>query len=209
MPSTVQDGQPAEQLVEEDLRFAAREMVKLQESFAELTAPTYISAMSQTAATVARCTQNGDRVLFCGNGRSAADARHLAAELVSRQDYDRALVAGIALGADAPVLTAISDDYGYQGVFCSSSCRDRQGGRRRRRHLDVRRSKNSVAAPLAAQEAGITTVALTGRDSRDMSDADVVLAMASDETRKVQELQLVVGHIVFALVERALFPSQT
>jgi D-sedoheptulose 7-phosphate isomerase len=69
------------------------------------------------------------------------------------------------------------------------------------------RSRNVVVALEAAKAAGIATVAFTGRDPRDMAIADYVLAMPADETAKIQELQLVAGHIVFALAERALFPS--
>jgi D-sedoheptulose 7-phosphate isomerase len=209
VPSTVEDGQPAAELVEEDLRFAAREAVKLQDSLGELTAPGYISALALVAATVARCIQNGGTVLVSGNDGSAADARHLAAELVGRQNYDPAPAAGIALSADTSVLTAISNDYGYEDIFARQLAAIGREGDVLVGISTSGRSKNVVAALLAGQEAGISTVALTGRDRRDMSNADLVLAMPSDETAKVHEPQLVAGHMMFALVERALFPRQT
>ena len=209
MQSTVQNVQPGAEFGEEALRFAARELVKLQDALAELAAPVYISAMTEAAAAVARCIQNGGKVLFCGNGGSAADAQHLAAELVGRQDYDRAPAPGIALSVDTSVLTAISNDYGYDKVFARQVAAIGREGDVLVAISTSGRSKNVIEALLTAQKVGISTIAFTGRDARDMSNADFLLAMPADETPKIQELQLVAGHIVFALVERALFPLET
>ena len=145
-------------------------------------------------------------MLFCGNGGSAADAQHLAAELVGRQNYDRSPAAGIALSVDTSVLTAIGNDYGYDRVFA----RQVQAlGRRGDVLVGIStsgRSKNVVEALTVARSNEITTVAFTGSDPRDMAGADYVVAMPAEETAKVQELQLVAGHIIFALVEQTLFP---
>ncbi|MGD0808470.1 MAG: SIS domain-containing protein [Acidimicrobiales bacterium] len=209
MPSDIDQG-PAlaglDQLDHEALRFAAGEVTKLQEGLAELGQPGYLAAMAAAAAAVVGCIQGGGKVLFCGNGGSAADAQHLAAELVGRQNYDRPPAAGIALSVDTSVLTALGNDYGYEVVFA----RQVQAiGRRGDMLVGIStsgRSKNIVLALEAAAQVGIRTIAFTGRDPRDMSGADHVLAMPADETAKIQELQLVAGHIVFALAERALFP---
>jgi len=209
LQSTVQNVQPVAEVGDEAVRFAAREVRKLQDALAELAAPGYISAMTEAAAAVVRCIQSGGKVLFCGNGGSAADAQHLAAELVGRQNYDRPPAPGIALSVDTSVLTAISNDYGYDDVFARQVMAIGREGDVLVGISTSGRSKNVIEALLTAQKAGISTVAFTGRDPRDMSNADFVLAMPADETPKIQELQLVAGHIIFGLVERALFPLET
>ncbi|MGH9104677.1 MAG: D-sedoheptulose-7-phosphate isomerase [Acidimicrobiales bacterium] len=186
--------------------FAAAEVAKLQASLAELGTEAYTRALAEVAAAIVSCLREWGKVLFCGNGGSAADAQHLAAELVGRQNYDRPPAAGIALSVDTSVLTALSNDYGYDGVFARQvEALGRPG--------DVLvgistsgRSRNVVQALQAARAGGVVTVAFTGREPRDMGAADFVLAMPAAETAKVQELQLVAGHIVFALVEQAMFP---
>jgi D-sedoheptulose 7-phosphate isomerase len=160
------------------------------------------------AKLVADALAAGHRVLFCGNGGSAADAQHLAAELVGRQNYDRAPAAGIALTADTSVLTALGNDYGYDNVFARQVTAVGRPGDVLFGISTSGRSVSVVAALTAARSAGLVTVSLTGRDPRAMAAADHVLAMPADETAKVQELQLVCGHIVFALIERTLFPRQ-
>ena len=206
MQSGTGQGPEVVDLGEEASQFAAGELTKLAEGLAELTHPSQIAAMTDAAAAVVGCIRDGGKVLFCGNGGSAADAQHLAAELVGRQNYDRPPAAGIALSVDTSVLTALGNDYGYDGVFARQV---HAIGRRGDMLVGIStsgRSKNVVQALAAAEQVGIKTIAFTGRDPRDMSGADFVLAMPADETAKIQELQLVAGHIVFALVERALFP---
>ena len=193
-------------LGEEAVQFAAGEVAKLQDGLAELRRPSYIAAMAEAAAAVVACIRGGSKVMFCGNGGSAADAQHLAAELVGRQNYDRAPAAGISLTVDTSVLTALGNDYGYDEVFSRQVQALGRPGDMLVGISTSGRSRNVVKALLAARAAGITSIGFTGRDPADMEVADFVLAMPADETAKIQELQLVAGHIVFALVERALFP---
>ncbi len=190
----------------EALEFATAELDKLRRGVEELMAAPYVQALAAAAAAVTGCLRGGGKVLFCGNGGSAADAQHMAAELVGRQNYDRAPAAGIALTVDTSALTAIGNDYGYELVF---SRQVRALGRPGDVLVGIStsgRSRNVVLALQAARELGMTSLAFTGRHPRDMGDADHVLAMPAEETAKIQELQLAGEHIVFALVERALFP---
>ena len=106
------------------------------------------------------------------------------------------------------MLTAIGNDYSFDPRFCSPGPGSRPARRRPLRDSTSGRSKNVVLALEVAKSQGIITVGLTGRDPRDMGSADYVLAMPSTETGKIQELQLVAGHIIFALVERTLFPIE-
>jgi D-sedoheptulose 7-phosphate isomerase len=188
------------------LEFATGELAKLQSALAELAAPERAGALAEVAAMVAQRLRAGGKVLFCGNGGSAAEAQHMAAELVGRQNYDRAPAAGLALTVDTSALTAIGNDYGYELVFARQVQALGRPGDVLVGISTSGRSANVVRAIEAARQLGITTVAVTGRDPRDMGVADFVLAMPADETAKIQELQLTAEHIVFALVERSLFP---
>lgn len=191
---------------ESPMEFAANEVAKLQDSLVELASEGSVALLARVVDVIVSCLRNGGKVLFCGNGGSAADAQHLAAELVGRQNYDRSPAAGIALSVDTSILTAISNDYGYDNVF---SRQVEAIGRPGDVLVGISTSgcsKNVVKALGVARSHEITTVAMTGRDPRDMEGADFVLAMPANETAKVQELQLVAGHIIFGLVERVLFP---
>jgi D-sedoheptulose 7-phosphate isomerase len=199
---------PAASAGDAAMEFAAGEVAKLQDSLAQLTSRDSVNAMAQVAAVVVNCLRASGKVLFCGNGGSAADAQHLAAELVGRQNYDRAPAAGIALSVDTSVLTAIGNDYSFDRVFARQVQALGRPGDVLFGISTSGRSRNVVQALEVAKSLGIITVGLTGRDPRDMGRADYVLAMPSTETGKIQELQLVAGHIIFALVERTLFPIE-
>jgi D-sedoheptulose 7-phosphate isomerase len=188
------------------MEFAADEVAKLQDSLVQLASEDSVASMARVAGAIVNCLRDGGKVLFCGNGGSAADSQHLAAELVGRQNYDRGPAAGIALSVDTSVMTAIGNDYGYDSVFSRQVEAIGRPGDVLVGISTSGRSKNVVNALGVARSCEITTVAMTGRDPRDMAGADFVLAMPAKETAKVQELQLVAGHIIFALVERELFP---
>jgi len=148
----------------------------------------------------------GGKVLFCGNGGSAADAQHLAGEFVSRFNFDRAPLAGIALTVDTSVLTAIGNDYGYEHVF------DRQV-RGLGRAGDVLvgistsgRSPNIVRAMETAKGMGMVTVGMTGNQRRAIEGVSTFcLRVPSGDTPKIQEGHIVLGHTLCGLVESMLF----
>ncbi|HEY3844217.1 MAG TPA: SIS domain-containing protein [Acidimicrobiales bacterium] len=187
--------------------FAHGEITKLRQALDRLDRDPYPGLLSDVSGAVLKSLEGGGKVMFCGNGGSAADAQHLAAELVGRQNFDRPAAAGLALTVDTSALTAVGNDYGYQEVFS----RQVEGVGRPNDVLFAistsGRSPNVVRALAAAKAAGITTVALTGRDSREMACADHVVAVPAGETPKIQELHIVCGHIIFALVEQARFGS--
>jgi D-sedoheptulose 7-phosphate isomerase len=190
------------------MEFAAAEIAKLQDGLSLLAGAEHLTAITLAANAIVKCLHRKGKVLFCGNGGSAADAQHLAAELVGRQNYDRGPAAGIALSVDTSVLTAIGNDYSFDNVFARQVQALGRPGDVLVGISTSGRSRNVVEALLAARSCAMTTVAFTGRDPRDMAGADHVLAMPASETAKVQELQLVAGHIMFAVVERALFPRE-
>jgi D-sedoheptulose 7-phosphate isomerase len=152
----------------------------------------------------------GNKIMLAGNGGSAADAQHLAAEFVSRFSFDRPGLAAVALTTDTSALTAIGNDYGFDKLF---SRQVEALGRAGDVFVGISTSGNSpnVLGALAACRAkGIVTVGLTGRSGGRMAAlCDHCLHMPSDETPKVQEGHIVVGHVICGLVEREMFAGSS
>jgi D-sedoheptulose 7-phosphate isomerase len=150
----------------------------------------------------------GGKVLFCGNGGSAADAQHLAGELVSRFHYDRPGMAGIALTVDSSVLTAIGNDYGYDRVFARQVEALGVAGDVLVGISTSGRSPNVLRALEAARARDIATIGLTGRDGGPMAGlCDIELRVPSDSTPLVQQGHMVIGHLLCALAEAAIHPA--
>ena len=168
------------------------------------------SALQATVVQIADAWETALRadgkVLFCGNGGSAADAQHLAGELVSRFLFDRAPLSALALTVDTSVLTAIGNDYGYEHTF---SRQVRGLGRAGDVLVAISTSGSSpniIAALKAAREAGITTVGFTGNRNGPMGEyCDLILRVPSPSTPLVQQVHITVGHIVCEIVEQNLF----
>ena len=168
------------------------------------------AGLARTIETVARlcvtALRDGNKLLLAGNGGSAADAQHLAAELVSRFYFDRPGLAAVALTTDTSALTAIGNDYGFERLFA------RQVdalGRKGDVFIGLSTSGNSPNILKALDEArlkGLVTVGLTGQGGGKMAAlCDHCLRMPSSETPRIQEGHIVVGHTLCALVEREMF----
>ena len=149
----------------------------------------------------------GDKkTILAGNGGSAADAQHIAAELVGRYGFDRPSIPSLALTTDTSNLTAIGNDYGYDQVFS----RQLEGmGQAGDIFIGISTSGNSVniiKAFESAKKKGITTVALTGRDGGEMAKmADVALVVPSNSTPRIQESHILIGHIICDIIEKEIF----
>jgi D-sedoheptulose 7-phosphate isomerase len=191
--------------VDSSVAFVDSEIEKLVAALRELSTPRYADQLVDIAAVVVASLRNNGRIFFCGNGGSAADAQHLAAELVGRQNFDRPAAAGIALTVDTSALTAVANDYGYEAVFSRQLEALGQPGDVLFGLSTSGRSANVVKAIETAKRKAITTVSFTGLDARDMGVSDFVVAVPATETAKIQELHITCGHIVFALAERILF----
>ncbi len=149
--------------------------------------------------------KNGGKIIFCGNGGSFADSQHLAAEFVSRLRFDRAPLASIALGTNSSNMSAIGNDYGYDQVF--------------KREIIALGSINDVFIPIstsgnssnvieainAAKDKGIKTVALTGGTGGKMANICECIIVPSPSTEKIQEVHIMLGHIICYLVEKNMF----
>jgi D-sedoheptulose 7-phosphate isomerase len=150
----------------------------------------------------------GRKILFCGNGGSAADAQHMAAELVGRFSQERRALPAVALTTDTSILTCIGNDYGYDKVF---SRQVEALGQRGDVLVVISTSGNSanvLEACWAAKAKGVTTVALTGKGGgRIRDEVDLALVIPSSNTQRIQESHIAVGHILCSLVEEALFPK--
>jgi D-sedoheptulose 7-phosphate isomerase len=186
--------------------FIDAEIGKSRVSLDALQNPQYTRILADISGKIVESLLAGGKVMFCGNGGSAADSQHLAAELVGRQNYDRAPAAGLALTVDTSALTAVGNDYGFDSVFSRQVEALGHAGDVLIGISTSGRSVNVVRALEAARAKGMTTVSFTGREPRDMSVAEHLLCVPASETAKIQELHIICGHIIFALVERTLFP---
>jgi D-sedoheptulose 7-phosphate isomerase len=147
----------------------------------------------------------GGKIIFAGNGGSFADAQHLSAEFTSRFMFDRAPLASVALGTNNSALSAIGNDYGYDQVFA----RELMGiGRAADVFIPISTSGNShniLAAVEVARVLGILTFCMTGQSGGELVSKSNCLCMPSNETSRIQECHIMVGHILCALVEEEFF----
>ncbi len=160
---------------------------------------------------VAEALRTGHKLLLFGNGGSAADAQHLAAEFVNRFKVERTPLAAIALTTDTSALTSIANDYGYAEVFAKQV---RALGRAGDVALAISTSGNAASvlrAVAACRQAGVRTIALTGGDGGKLARAaDIVLrAGGTTETARIQETHILVGHVICEQVDALLFGART
>jgi D-sedoheptulose 7-phosphate isomerase len=164
--------------------------------------------VARAASLCVEALRAGGRILFAGNGGSAADAQHLAGELVSRFNYDRPGLSGIALTTDTSALTAIGNDYGYDYLFARQV---EALGRPGDVFVGISTSGNSpnvLRALDAARAGGLRTIGLCGRTGGLMKErCEVAICVPSDHTPRIQEGHIVIGHVICAIIERELFPK--
>ncbi|HML11992.1 MAG TPA: D-sedoheptulose 7-phosphate isomerase [Xanthobacteraceae bacterium] len=165
-------------------------------------------SLAAVAERIARAFRAGGKVLLAGNGGSAADAQHIAAEFLSRFKLDRTPLPAIALTTDSSVLTAIGNDYGFADVF---ERQVRALGRAGDVFIGIStsgRSENVLAALRAGRELGLANVGFTGSAGGAMRDlCDFIVAAPSDDTALIQQVHLVAAHVLCLLVEQDLFAS--
>lgn len=163
-----------------------------------------INALAQE---MVRVFKSGGKVLFCGNGGSAADAQHLAAELSGRFYYDRPPLASEALHVNTSFLTAVANDYSFDEVYARMI---RAYGNKGDMLIGISTSGNSpniVKALEAAKELGIKTALLTGKSGGKANDfAEYSIRIPSTDTPRIQELHMIIGHSLCEIVEKTIFP---
>lgn len=179
------------------------ESVRVQQRFVQ----DHLDRILSAADRMASCLASGHKILLFGNGGSAADAQHIAAEFVNRFRIERPPLAALALTTDSSVLTSIGNDYHFDEIF---SKQVRALGRRDDIAVGISTSggsQNVLSAVEAARAVGMFTMGFTGRGGQLAETADLVFAVPSDTTARVQEAHALLGHLLCELVDRILFPE--
>ncbi len=169
--------------------------------------PFFCRTLADIADMIAVSLAKGGKVLLAGNGGSAADAQHIAGELLSRLNYDRAPAAALALTTDSSVLTAIGNDYGYERLFERQILGLGASGDVLVAISTSGRSPNILRAIAAARAKGLAVIGFTGGTGGEMvGRCDLCLYAPSEVTPLIQQVHITAGHIVCGLVEERLFP---
>src|SRR6266481_1875487 len=155
-----------------------------------------VSTVAKVSEILVEALRRGNKLLLFGNGGSAADAQHIAAELVGRFAFDRAALPALALSVNSSCITAIGNDYGFDRVFS--------------RQLEALARPGDVAFGIStSRKIGLKTVALTGGSGGNLRNAvDYCICVPSNETPRIQECHILIGHIISELVEREIFHEE-
>lgn len=165
-----------------------------------------LAVVEQVAAVTTQALKAGHKLVLAGNGGSAADAQHLAAEMVGRLSFDRPALPAIAITTDSSALTAIGNDYSYDYVFARQI---EALGQKNDVFFAISTSGNSaniLKALEAARKKGMVTVGFSGKDGGKMPPlCDYMIIVPADETPHIQECHIMLGHIICALAEKNIF----
>jgi D-sedoheptulose 7-phosphate isomerase len=170
--------------------------------------PVLLGTIQKVVTTIADAFKNDKRVYFCGNGGSAADAQHLAAEFSGRFYTDRKALPAEALHCNTSCLTAVANDYGYEFVFARMIEGIGQKGDVLVGLSTSGNSPNIIKAFEVAKEKKLCTVAFTGKTGGNMKNAHFMVDVPSNDTPRIQECHITIGHIICQLVEEELFPRE-
>lgn len=164
-----------------------------------------VGCIARVASLLVDAYRTGNKSLWAGNGGSAADAQHMAGELVNKFTFDRPGLAALSLSTDTSIITAVSNDYGFERLFARQIEAQGCPGDVFVGISTSGKSPNLVAARKACRAKEITSVAIVGANPCPMDDYDYVIHVPSTETPRIQECQTLIGHILCYLVEQALF----
>lgn len=181
--------------------------VKLKQELSQNTE--LLNTVARIAEEITHCFKNDGKVLWCGNGGSAADAQHLSAELSGRFYYDRPPLFSEALHVNTSYTTAVANDYSYDEIYSRLT---RAMGRKNDVLIGLStsgNSKNVIKALQTANELGMTTIAFTGENGGQMKNfAKYLVAIPSKDTPRIQECHMLIGHTLCEIVEINLFPKK-
>ena len=168
--------------------------------------PEFLDRVQRAAEMITASLRGGGKIHFCGNGGSAADAQHLAAELSGRFYFDRAPLNAEALHCNTSYLTAVGNDYGYEFIFSRLLHGTAKAGDVIVGISTSGNSKNILKAFEVAKEMDVKIIAMTGETGGAMKEfADILLNVPSKDTPRIQESHIMLGHIICELVETAMF----
>lgn len=169
--------------------------------------PALLKSIEAVAEVMVKALREGKRILWCGNGGSAADAQHLAAELSGRFYYDRPPLNSEAMHCNTSYLTAVANDYGYDLIYSRMIDGACKPGDVLVGISTSGNSKNICNAFRKAKELGVITIAMTGASGGEMKElADFLLNVPSTDTPRIQESHIMLGHIICEIVEARMFP---
>ena len=163
--------------------------------------------VDDAARTMAVSLARGGKILFCGNGGSAADAQHLAAEFVNRFELERPPLPALALTTDSSILTAIGNDYGFDQVFAKQVQALARPGDVVVGISTSGYSPDVLAAPRAAREQGCVTMGLAGKNGAIVTACDLALLVPHERTALIQEVHIAIGHLLCKLTDHYLFEA--
>jgi D-sedoheptulose 7-phosphate isomerase len=184
----------------------------IQESFslkeAMLNDRELIETIAAAGSELIRSLRSGRKVFFFGNGGSAADSQHLAAELVGRFQKERRALPAIALVMNTSTLTAVGNDYSYESVFARQLEALGMEGDVAVAISTSGKSPNVIAAARAAKKMGVVTIGMTGLDGGDLAaTVGYCIRVPSEKTARIQEAHILIGHILCEVIEEGLFPG--
>jgi D-sedoheptulose 7-phosphate isomerase len=192
--------------MEKEILNVFNESIQIKEQFVGESLPT----LATVVRTIARALEEGNKILLFGNGGSAADAQHIAAEFINRFYMERPPLPAISLAADSSVLTSISNDYSFSEVFAKQIKALATRGDIAIGISTSGNSANVIRAFEVARELGVITVAFTGGKGGPMTEmADYALIVPSEKTPRIQEVHATIGHVICEMVERLLFKVST
>jgi len=167
-----------------------------------------VEKIEQSICLIVSALRNGNKVLFCGNGGSAADAQHLAAELSGRFYFNRAPLPAEALHCNTSYLTAVANDYGYEEVFARMVKGSGKQGDILVGFSTSGNSQNIINAFDVAKKQGMSTIAFTGETGGLLKgQSDILLNVPSTDTPRIQEAHITIGHIICEQVELRIFKA--
>ena len=188
--------------MKEKIKNIFKESIKVKEKVCE----NHLETIIKIVRLIIQCLEGGGKVILCGNGGSAADAQHIASELIGRFKMDRSPLPAIALSTNTSILTCLGNDYSYEVIFSRQVQALAKKGDVLIAISTSGRSINIVEAVKTAKNIGLKTIAFTGKDGGKLAKiADVSLVVPSQETPRIQESHITVAHIICELVEEQLF----
>ena len=190
--------------MKEIIRNIIEESIELKRKFIKINTDLIINAADKISDSIT----SGHKILLFGNGGSAADAQHIAAEFINRFRIERPPLAALALTTDTSILTSIGNDYSFDDIFSKQILALGRAGDVAIGISTSGNSKNVIKAIEVAKDKELFTIGFTGCGGSLASLADIVFAVESDITARIQEVHITLGHIICELVDRNLFPGK-
>ena len=187
----------------ETIQTQVTESVRVKQSL--LADVSLMEKIAVAADLMVKAYKSGHKTMWAGNGGSAADAQHMAGELVNKFSFDRPGLAALSLSTDTSIITAVGNDYGFDRLFARQIEAQGCAGDVFIGISTSGKSRNLVEALDACRAKGITSIAIVGANPCPMDDYDFVLHVPSTVTPRIQECQTLIGHILCYIVEQELF----